>query len=120
EITIYKLFKGTIATQQIEVVTVGGQVANEMVYASDLIKLRKNEIGIFFLQPGEAGLKSPIPGGTLFKIYSSGQGFLKYNLSDKTAAAPFVKYRIIDELYDVLQKKQDAPLRTNSLNSKLE
>jgi len=105
EITIYKLFKGTIATQQIEVVTVGGQVANEMVYASDLIKLRKNDIGIFFLQPGESGLKSPIPGGTLFKIYSSGQGFLKYNLSDKTAAAPFVKYRIIDELYDVLQKK---------------
>lgn len=121
-IKVFKLFKGNLRTETIEVITQGGQVGNTYIEASDLLQLNKDEAGIFFCFPNKRNITSPTTKAGLLDVYASRQGFLKYNLSSNTAEAPFVKYKnISDSLYKLLQQKTgrsmtivDASFKTNA------
>lgn len=121
-IKVSRLFKGSLRTQTIEIVTQGGQVGNTYIEASDLLQLNKEEAGIFFCMPGKRTINSPTTNAALLDVYASRQGFLKYNLAANTAEAPFVKYKnISDSLYKLLQLKTgrnitvlDASFKTNT------
>jgi len=105
-IQLYKVFKGVAQSSTIEVLTVGGSVGNQSVEASELLTLQKDEVGIFFCYPNSINLKHPNTGKLLWDVYSSAQGFFRYDLQQAIADAPFVKYgNIVNELYPDLQRR---------------
>jgi hypothetical protein len=103
-VRVYKLFKGKIISKEIEVLTQGGSVGNRCLVVSDLLQLRKNEIGMFFCT--ESSLHSPVTKNILYDVYSSAQGFLKYDLQNDEADAPFASYKNISKtLYSIINKR---------------
>ncbi len=105
KVEVYKSFKGTVQATTIEVMTVGGTVGLESIEATDLLTLKKGDIGIFFCYPNMLKMLSPFTGNQLYDVYSSGQGCYMYNLDTKTASAPFIRYAGIEkELYTELVK----------------
>ncbi|MBL7698066.1 MAG: T9SS type A sorting domain-containing protein [Chitinophagaceae bacterium] len=97
EVEVYKVFKGSVQKNTVEIITVGGAVDGYAIQASHMLELSKNDIGVFFCRPHTA--KSAPPAfNTALEVYSSSQGFLKYNLSTKTATAPFIEYTDIEGL----------------------
>lgn len=105
-IKVFKLFKGTLADKTIDIVTQGGSIDNRAVIVSDLLHLDINKVGIFFCQPNELSLKSPISKKQLFDVYSSDQGFLRYDEKNNVAYAPFAKYQGIENnLHKLIQQQ---------------
>lgn len=97
EVEIYKIFKGSWQKNVIEIITVGGAVDGHYIHASHLLSLDKNDIGVFFCTNTK---------NNKFDVYSSSQGFFKYDLQSKKATAPFVEYDDIERtLYPELNNK---------------
>ncbi|MFM2326295.1 MAG: hypothetical protein RIR31_497 [Bacteroidota bacterium] len=123
KIRIYKVFKGELRPQYIEVMTQGGSVGLESVEVSDLLTLEKDEIGIFFCYPNSISLKNPVTNNLIWDVYSSAQGFFRYDLAAGIADAPFAKFsNILNELYPKLENRighafavTDASFQINSL-----
>lgn len=106
KVKVYKIFKGGMTSDYVEVLTQGGTIGDLNVEASDLLALDENEIGVFFLFPNSINLKSPNTGNILMDVYSSSQGCFVYDMINKKAIAPFVKYNNITTiLYNELQVK---------------
>ncbi len=79
-IKVYSVIKG-ILPQQIEIITAGGRVKNEMESASSLLQLHLGEIGLFLLN--KETLENTIKNQELYNVYASSQGFLQYNLTEQ-------------------------------------
>lgn len=113
EIEIYKIFKGTVSRDTIEVLTQGGSVGKEAIEVSHLLSLELDDTGIFFCFPSQSGIKALHRKETLYDVYSSEQGFLKYDPIGKKAASPFAKYDNIErQLYGELQSKTGQQFKT--------
>ncbi len=105
-IQVYKTFKGKITSSTIEIITQGGTVGLQAIDASDLLTLRTGQVGIFFCQENALNLKSPSTLRTLYDVYSSDQGFLRYDLVHNKAVAPFALYDDIENnLYNLIEKQ---------------
>lgn len=97
QVEVYKVFKGSLQKNVIEVITVGGVVGDHYIHASHQLHLDKDDIGVFFCKNNA---------DKTFDVYSSSQGFLKYDLFTKKAFAPFVEYDdIVKRLYPELNNK---------------
>lgn len=106
QVEIYKVFKGRVSSRTIEVITQGGSVGTETLEVSDLLSLQKNDIGTFMCFPNKWAIRSPLTNDVLWDVYSSAQGFFKYDLASNTAAAPFVRYAdVTTQLYTELSQK---------------
>lgn len=111
KVEVYKAFKGTNVPATMEVLTQGGSVGNDYVEASDLLTLEKGNIGTFFCFPNAINLRSPA-GNVLYDVYSSSQGFLRYDLENNKAFAPFVEYPDIEgNLYPLLKQKTGRAIK---------
>ena len=97
KVEVYKIFKGSLHEAFIEVITQGGEVDNEGVEVSEVLKLTPNQVGTFFLYPNRANIKSPVSLERLWDVYGSSQGFLRYDLKSETASAPFANYKSISK-----------------------
>jgi hypothetical protein len=120
-IKVYKLFKGALSDKTIEIVTQGGSLGNSAVVVSDLLQLDLNKTGIFFCQPNETNLKSPFSKKQLLDVYSSDQGFLRYDERNDVASAPFAKYKGIEKnLHKLIQQHtgKQITIIDNSYSSK--
>jgi len=105
KIEVYKIFKGSLSEDTIEIMTQGGAIDNEWESVSELLQLHKGEAGVFFCFPNQLHLVSPASSRVLYDVYSSAQGVFKYNLRDLTANAPFVRYKTIEnDLYTTLKQ----------------
>jgi hypothetical protein len=104
QVEVYKLFKGSLQKNTINIITVGGAVDNLVVQASHQLTLELGEIGVFFCKKNNTtaqNLNEPV-----YDVYSSSQGFLKYDLSSKIATSPFEKYDDIEkQVYHELHQK---------------
>lgn len=106
KIKLHKLFKGETTETELELLTQGGSVGTDYLEVSDLADLSVGETGIFFCYPNVLGLRSPASNSVLWDIYSSAQGFIRYDLTTKIADAPFVKYQdITSKLYPAITQK---------------
>ncbi len=106
KIKVYKIFKGGMTADYVEVLTQGGSIGNLTIEASDLLSLQEGNIGVFFLYPNVLNLKSPITNEVLMDVYSSSQGCFVYNYNNTKALAPFVTYNdILGSLYSELTIK---------------
>jgi hypothetical protein len=105
QVEVYKVFKGSVTKNTIEIITIGGSVDGHLIQATHLLELKKNDVGVFFCRP-QYQTKSPAAFAAAFEVYSSAQGFLKYDLFSKSASAPFVHYDEIEKmLYKELKTK---------------
>ncbi|MEJ0107064.1 MAG: T9SS type A sorting domain-containing protein [Bacteroidota bacterium] len=106
KVEVYKIFKGILDQSVIEILTIGGTVGNEGLVVSDALNLTKNDVGTFFLFPNAANIKSAINHEKLWDVYSSAQGFIKYDLKNETGSAPFVRYKnISNDFYNEIKTK---------------
>lgn len=90
-VEVYKAFKGD-AVEKIEVLTLGGSVGLDAMIASNTLKLREGDIGMFTLY--DNNVASDLIGKSsnkVYQVYSSLQGFYKYNLKYNVAFNPFNK-----------------------------
>ncbi len=102
KVKVYKIFKGSLQKDYIEILTQGGTVGYDNVTVSDLLELSEKEVGVFFCFP-ENRIKTSPAGGQLWDVYASSQGFFKYNVEANTAADPFSNYNsILGEVYPLL------------------
>jgi hypothetical protein len=105
-VEIYKSFKGNITEKTIEMMTQGGSVGPDVITVSDILQLDIGKTGIFFCEPNRINLKSPFSKKILFDVYSSDQGFFRYDLENDAASAPFASYKKIEKnLYKLIRKE---------------
>lgn len=105
-VEVYKVFKGPVpASGQLEVITEGGAVGNDLQVYSATLSLQTGQQGIFFLEASsfpvlpQFGLSQPV-----YSVYTSLQGFIRYGLPFEEASEPFRTYPSISrELYPALQ-----------------
>ncbi len=103
-IELYKILKGSIKVQQINVITQGGAVGEDLHVVNPSLKLNIGQTALFFLQYSTNAYTAN--NLISFDTYAGAQGCIKYDLKEKTAADPFKKYVDIDvELYQTINKQ---------------
>ena len=104
QIELYKIFKGTVSSSQIVLLTEGGTVGTDMVIAEPSLKLFQDEVGIFFLQPSSVSNPAvSYPSGMVFEPYASLQGFIRYDLIDLKAHDFYNRYSNVNtQIYQPL------------------
>ncbi len=101
---VYKVFKGQLSQQTVEIVTLGGTIDGFSVATSHLLTLRNHEAGVFYCINSPMKVQSPTTGKPLHEVYAGQQGFLKYDPITGKADAPFAHYQqITTQLYPRLQ-----------------
>lgn len=121
EVEVYKVFKGEPKKDTISIITTGGQVGNYAIVASHLLKLDVGDIGVFLCQTENFTSQFRTTARPAYEVYSSAQGFLKYDLLNKTATAPFIQFRDIEAtLYPELQNKIGRAVRISNSRFSIE
>ncbi|WNH08417.1 T9SS type A sorting domain-containing protein [Thalassobellus suaedae] len=87
-IKVYKVFKGELINT-IEVVTRGGTIGMQSQLIVPNLKLNKGDLGIFTLHKNNVISSNKVSDKNKFTVYSSLQGFYKYNLNKGTVMHPF-------------------------------
>lgn len=95
-LNIHSVLKGTLSSQQIQLITEGGNVGTTKIVAEPNLNVKVNEVGIFMLIPST--LPSPVRSNDLFDGCASAQSFIRYNLINQTASDPFTQYPSIANL----------------------
>lgn len=112
EIQVYKVFKGTVTAANIFVITEGGTVGNDMIVVEPSLKFSLDETGIIFLQSASI-TNAAYSAGVLFEPYASRQGFIKYDLTDRTAHDDYNTYsNVSTQLYQPLVALTGQPIQS--------
>jgi hypothetical protein len=100
-IEVYKVFKGEFISI-IEVITPGGTVGYQAQMVVPSLNLREGDIGVLTLYDNNTSISDKNKSNKKqFKVYSSLQGFYKYNLYDNAIVNPFhSKKGIAKSFYD--------------------
>lgn len=104
-VEVYKVFKGNLSQETIEILTKGGTVGLDRITAEPSLNFDLGDLGVItcesvksFVIP--ASRRSSMP---VYEAYSSAQGFIKYDLNFFIAADPFTKYTDVEnEIYKVV------------------
>lgn len=103
QVEVYKVFKGNAAVTGITIITEGGRVGNSMVVVNPGVQFQVNDAGIFFINTAKAAFGALLPGENIFELQAAAQGFIRYDVSDGTAHAPFDSYdHIVTQLYPLV------------------
>ncbi|TGE05402.1 matrixin family metalloprotease [Hymenobacter fodinae] len=95
-VRVYKLLKGTSGAE-LTLITEGGTVGLDRQVLTNTLSLTPGEQGVFFLEP--AAFPGTASAGPAWAAYASQQGFVRYELSDATAAEPFRTYPALDDSF---------------------
>ena len=87
ELTVYKVFQGT-EPAVLRLAEAGGTVGLRREVVSTSITLAPDQQGLFLLEP------HPLLPGT-YRLVAGPQGFVRYDLVDRTASEPFGRYASI-------------------------
>lgn len=110
-IEVFKVFKGAIASDRVEIITPGGFVGLVGMRVDPSLHLTPGDVGLFFCETARA------PSGTAaktdtFSPYASVQGFVRYDLLTGTAHDVFRTYPAIDaDLYALLTRRLGTAFR---------
>lgn len=112
-IEVYKVFKGDITSSNVEIITEGGEIDYQIHTSSHELELKEGSVGVFMTEPSTVTnpqiKENIIP---VFRVYGGTQGFIKYDLLEKTASDPFQKYiSIQDQVYKVITDKMGQEYR---------
>lgn len=106
KVEIFKLFKGTLTTTEVEIITEGGIVGNEMLIPSSLLRLKQGDIGIFICSPSSIEIPPEFQKkeSIVLDVVASMQGFIKYDLHTLAASDVFNNYPNIKDVYKHITK----------------
>lgn len=118
-IRVYKVFKGTVQEQQLELITQGGTVGLKRQVLSTALELYKGQQGLFFLLHEKELSNTPDNLKLRTIAYASQQGFVKYNLQETNATDVFNTYSSIQQLYNQVTAKTGSSYQTVQENTPL-
>lgn len=104
-IELYKIFKGSVAADAIEIITEGGTVDMDRITVEPSLQLRVGDVGMFTCISVTRAKNNLVSRNALpqFEAYAGTQGFVKYDIANNTATDPFHKYTDIQtELFNVV------------------
>lgn len=109
-IKVYKVFKGEVQQEQLELITQGGTVGLKKHVLTSSLALYKGQQGVFFLMQQNEVRNSPARQALSTRAYAAQQGFVKYDMQAGSAADVFNTYSTIANLYGQVTKqtRQDA------------
>lgn len=130
KIEVYKIFKGAVQGNYIEIISEGGTIGNDMETVEPSLQLKIGETGIFACNYTSVNVPfshtSSIP---QFDAFASVQGFIKYDLTTLQASAPFETYSDISTVlypsitsitnnnYQTVKKVNFTPSQVNQFQS---
>jgi hypothetical protein len=112
-IEVFKVFKGSLAADRVEIITPGGFVGLEGMRVDPSLHLTPGDVGLFFCETARA----LHPAGTaaktdVFSPYASVQGFVRYDLLTGVAHDVFRTYPDIEaDLYTPLARRLGTAFR---------
>ena len=112
ELTVYKVFQGT-EPAVLRLAEAGGTVGLRREVVSISITLAPEQQGLFLLEPHPL-----LPG--VYRLVAGPQGFVRYDLIDRTASEPFGRYAsIAGTLYPAVEALAGQSWRTVRPNAAL-
>ncbi len=104
-VLVYKVFKGSITSDTIEIVTEGGAVGDKMHKVEPSVHLAINDFGIFCLKNTAVTNSSyNIPNDQKFEVIASEQGFIRFDDEHENATDVFHSYSDIEvQLYEEIE-----------------
>jgi hypothetical protein len=93
-IEIYKLFKGQLITNKVEIINRGGIVGDRMERVSHTLELNIGDVGVFTAIPTNIKLTTK-PNLTQLRPFAGIQGFIKYDLKAGSGKDVFNEYKNI-------------------------
>lgn len=105
KIELYKIFKGSVSTDAIEIITEGGTVDMDRITVEPSLQLTVGDVGVFACMAPERVQNNLASRNALpqYEAYASLQGFLQYDLTSNTASDHFRTYSNIEsEIFDVV------------------
>ncbi len=121
---VFTLIKGKINVKNLEVLTLGGMVGNDIMIVTPSLSMLPGASGIFCLNPHNKAEDKE--GKQYFDIYTEMQGFIAYDFSDKKAELPFETFNLAnDEAMDkvimfsktpIVKSFKKMPEKTTMLN----
>ncbi|MFT2010762.1 T9SS type A sorting domain-containing protein [Pontibacter sp. 13R65] len=118
-IKVYKVFKGDVQEEQLELITEGGQIGFKVHVFSAALKLKRGQQGLFFLTGEQQQQRTPGNQRHKVRAYGSQQGFVQYDLKQGTAKDVFYEYNSAQELYNTISASTGTTFRTLSDNQRL-
>ncbi|QCR23881.1 IPT/TIG domain-containing protein [Pontibacter sp. SGAir0037] len=116
-IKVYKVFKGTVREEYVELVTEGGTVDLKMHVFSNALKLKEKQQGVFFLTEQQ---KHKISNHQIAaKAVADQQGFIEYNLRNGAAKDPFNTFDSVNEVYNAITAKTGTTYKVITENVQL-
>lgn len=121
-VNVYTNMKGSNTPTSINVVTIGGQVDDDIQVTSSEANLQVGTVGTFFLKNFTGNLSAS---GSLYQMVAAAQGIIKYDKFKDEASDVFNTYNSIEnKLYNRIQQAtgrsfqtiQARPSRTTSTN----
>lgn len=104
KIELYKIFKGAVSTDAIEIITEGGIVDMDRITVEPSLQLTVGDVGVFTCVTPTRVQNNLTSRNALpqYEAYASLQGFVEYDLTNNTASDHFRTYNDIQtELFDV-------------------
>jgi len=112
ELTVYKVFRGTVPAV-LRLAEAGGTVGLRREVVSTSLVLAPGQQGLFLLEP------NPLLPGT-YRLVAGPQGFVRYDLAERTASEPFGRYASIEgALYPAVVALAGQSWRTIRTNAGL-
>lgn len=109
-IEVYKVFKGSVSSNLVEIITEGGIVGESMEMVHPSLALYEGDMGTFLAQPASA-INSPttISYNLKFETVASSEGFIKYDVIEQTASDVFNKYMDVqNQVYSAITNQTGA------------
>ena len=92
-VEVKQILKGELSGTRIEIITEGGELGLMKQSVEPSLQLVQNDEGVFTLINHSAASQFESP---VYQAYSDAQGFIKFNLNNHTASAPFDTYKDIN------------------------
>lgn len=111
-IEVYKIFKGSVSTNKIVLITEGGSLGEFMYRVEPSLNLRKGEVGMFFCESTSVVAQNHFDTLPQYRAYGSVQGFVRYDEFTGNASDPFEKYTDVQlQLYSPVSSQSGQSLR---------
>jgi len=119
-IRVYKVFKGNVQAQELELITLGGTIGLTQHAVSPAVSLATGQQGVFFLEKELLLSRTPGNKPALTRAYAGPQGFVRYNLPQGTAADVFASYASAQDVYTRITAKTGQTYRVVLENKRLQ
>ncbi|MBI2271141.1 MAG: T9SS type A sorting domain-containing protein [Bacteroidetes bacterium] len=106
-VEVYKVFKGEIYKNHVEIISQGGFTENQVITSTTSLNLSAGDIGLFFTEEFDKRtiLSSSAASATTYSMYAGAQGMIQYDENTGTANDIFSQYENINVVYNTISSQ---------------